>query len=103
MQIGTITSSEARSMEVRGKCLVEGLPKAVIVTSKEMKEALEEPVTAIAGAVCSVLEKTPPAEPAAPVSALDGETFRLPQEEFSTLLQTASTVTIAENALRIKM
>mgnify|MGYP004535042243 FL=1 len=32
--------------------------------------------------------------------ALDGETFRLPQEEFSTLLQTASTVTIAENALR---
>ena len=61
MQIGTITSSEARSMEVRGKCLVEGLPKAVIVTSKEMKEALEEPVTAIAGAVCSVLEKTPPA------------------------------------------
>ena len=61
IQIGTITSSESRSMEIRGKCLLEGLPKSVIVNSKEMKEALEEPVTEIAQAVCGVLEKTPPA------------------------------------------
>lgn len=58
--IGTITSTEQREMEVRGKCVLEGLPKSVIVTSKEMKEALEEPVTAIAQAVCGVLERTAP-------------------------------------------
>ena len=59
-EIGTITSAEQKEREVRGKCLLEGLPKAVTVTSKDMKEALEEPVTAIAQAVCGVLERTAP-------------------------------------------
>ncbi|AOT70060.1 rod shape-determining protein [Geosporobacter ferrireducens] len=46
--------------ECRGRDLVSGLPKTITVTSEEMLEALEEPVTAIADAVHSVLEKTPP-------------------------------------------
>lgn len=46
--------------ECRGRDLVSGLPKTITVTSEEMLEAIEEPVTAIADAVHSVLEKTPP-------------------------------------------
>ncbi|MBB6216358.1 rod shape-determining protein MreB [Anaerosolibacter carboniphilus] len=47
-------------MECRGRDLVSGLPKTITVSSEEMLEALEEPVTAIADAVHAVLEKTPP-------------------------------------------
>jgi rod shape-determining protein MreB and related proteins len=46
--------------EIRGRCLMTGLPKLIKVSSTEMLEALEEPVTAIAEAVHSVLENTPP-------------------------------------------
>ncbi|WP_034429474.1 rod shape-determining protein [Caldisalinibacter kiritimatiensis] len=47
-------------MDVRGRNLVTGLPKNMKISSTEMLEALEEPVTAIADAVHSVLERTPP-------------------------------------------
>ena len=50
----------AESMEVRGRDLVSGLPKTVVVTAKEIREALAEPVAAIIEAVRSTLEKTPP-------------------------------------------
>ncbi|OHW61941.1 Rod shape-determining protein MreB [Andreesenia angusta] len=49
-----------QSTEIRGRCLMTGLPKVIKVNSTEMLEALEEPVTAIAEAVHSVLENTPP-------------------------------------------
>lgn len=52
--------SKETTMECRGRDLVSGLPKTLTVSSEEMLEALEEPVTAIADAVHSVLEKTPP-------------------------------------------
>ena len=48
------------SMEIRGRDLISGLPKNVTVTSEEMREALREPVRAIAECTHSVLEKTPP-------------------------------------------
>jgi rod shape-determining protein MreB len=51
---------EERSMEVRGLNMVSGLPRTVIVTSSEVREALQEPVTAIVDAVRDTLEKTPP-------------------------------------------
>jgi rod shape-determining protein MreB len=47
-------------VEVRGRNLISGLPKTIEVTSDEMLEALSEPVSAIADAVHSVLERTPP-------------------------------------------
>jgi rod shape-determining protein MreB and related proteins len=47
-------------MEVRGRNLISGLPKTMEVTSDEMLEALAEPISAIADAVHSVLERTPP-------------------------------------------
>ena len=48
------------TMDIRGRNLVTGLPKNLKVSSDEMLEALEEPVTAIAEAVHAVLERTPP-------------------------------------------
>ncbi len=51
---------EAKTMEVKGRCLVQGLPKVVSLSSKEMLEAMMEPITAIFDAICSVIEKTPP-------------------------------------------
>ena len=48
------------AMDIRGRNLVSGLPKTVSVSSVEMTEALEEPVSNIIDAIHAVLEKTPP-------------------------------------------
>ena len=48
------------SMEVRGRDLLSGLPKTITVTSKNVAEALETPVTGIVQCVKKVLEETPP-------------------------------------------
>ncbi|CAN5656187.1 rod shape-determining protein [soil metagenome] len=48
------------TMEVRGRDLVAGLPKAIQISSDEIREALAEPVKQIAEKVCMVLEETPP-------------------------------------------
>ncbi|MBQ9132431.1 MAG: rod shape-determining protein, partial [Clostridia bacterium] len=50
----------AQSVEVKGRCMTQGLPKVVTISSKEMIEALAEPVTAILDGICSVIERTPP-------------------------------------------
>ncbi|MCC8357774.1 MAG: rod shape-determining protein [Oscillospiraceae bacterium] len=46
--------------EVKGRCLVTGLPRSVTVSSTDMAEALEEPIARILEAIHLVLEKTPP-------------------------------------------
>ena len=46
--------------EVKGRCLVSGLPRTVTVTSTEIAEALEEPLAQVLEAVHLVLERTPP-------------------------------------------
>ncbi|MDD7401868.1 MAG: rod shape-determining protein [Eubacteriales bacterium] len=51
---------EELSMEVRGRNLITGMPATLTITSTEMLEALEEPVSQIFEAVHSVLERTPP-------------------------------------------
>jgi len=48
------------TMDIRGRDLINGLPKTVNITSEEVREALAEPLGAIIDAVKSVLEKTPP-------------------------------------------
>jgi len=48
------------SAEVRGRDLVTGLPKTVVLSSPEIREAIEEPVAAIVDAVKYTLDKTPP-------------------------------------------
>ncbi len=49
-----------REMEIRGRDLVSGLPKTILLTSDNAWEAMQEPVEAVVGAVKEVLEKTPP-------------------------------------------
>jgi rod shape-determining protein MreB len=46
--------------EVRGRDLVTGLPKTIVVSTQEIREAIEEPVAAIVDTVKVTLDKTPP-------------------------------------------
>ena len=46
--------------EVKGRCLVTGLPRSVTISSTDMIEALEEPVAQLMEAIHLVLERTPP-------------------------------------------
>ena len=46
--------------EIRGRDLVTGLPKTIVTSTDEIREAIEEPVSAIVDAVKSTLDKTPP-------------------------------------------
>lgn len=48
------------SMEVKGRNLMDGLPKNVEVSAEEIREALADPVNQILDAVRATLEKTPP-------------------------------------------
>ncbi|MBR2705238.1 MAG: rod shape-determining protein [Clostridia bacterium] len=47
-------------MDIRGRDLIDGLPKTVTIYSSEMLEAMIEPALMIVDAVHSVLERTPP-------------------------------------------
>jgi rod shape-determining protein MreB len=48
------------STEVKGRDMVAGIPKTVVVNSDEIREALSEPINAIVEAVLLALERTPP-------------------------------------------
>jgi len=61
MEIGNaFPLNEMRTTEVKGRDLVAGVPKTVVVNSEEIREALAEPIHAIVDAVLLALEKTPP-------------------------------------------
>ncbi len=51
---------EEKTIEVRGRDLVTGLPKTLTLTSSEVRDALAEPVATVVDAVRMTLEKTPP-------------------------------------------
>lgn len=48
------------SAEVKGRDLVAGLPKTLTITSEEVREALQEPISAIVDAIRVTLERCPP-------------------------------------------
>ncbi|MBW3592291.1 MAG: rod shape-determining protein [Actinobacteria bacterium] len=52
-------SEEVRA-EVRGRDMLTGLPKTIVITSEEIRRALDEPVNQILDAIKSTLDKTPP-------------------------------------------
>jgi rod shape-determining protein MreB len=61
IEIGTAyPSDEVKSMEIKGRDLVAGIPKTVEMKSEEVREALAEPVNAIVESVKMALERTPP-------------------------------------------
>ena len=51
---------EELTMEIKGRNLVEGVPKTLTITDSEVREALAEPISAIVEAVRQALERTPP-------------------------------------------
>lgn len=60
-QIGCAHPSvKTASMEVKGLHQVDGLPKTIRITSDEIREALEEPLSEIVDALKRSLEQTPP-------------------------------------------
>lgn len=46
--------------EIRGRDLVSGLPKTIIISAEEIRRAIEEPVNSIVAAVKNTLDRTPP-------------------------------------------
>ena len=61
IEIGCVFPREQEmAMEVKGRCLLSGLPKTLTITSTEMLEAFEEPIERIIEAIHGVLERTPP-------------------------------------------
>ena len=46
--------------EIRGRDLVTGLPKTIVISTEEIREAIDEPVTAIVDAVKVTFDRTPP-------------------------------------------
>jgi rod shape-determining protein MreB len=60
-QIGDVYEHKKPTyMEVKGRSLTEGTDRPVLLSSKEMIEALYEPITAILDSICLVIEQTPP-------------------------------------------
>lgn len=51
---------EQKVIEVKGRCLQQGLPRLIRISSAEIPQALNEPIRAVIEAVCSVVERTPP-------------------------------------------
>lgn len=53
-------SSDVKEIEVRGRNLAEGVPRSFTLSSNEILEALQEPLSGIVGAVRGALEQAPP-------------------------------------------
>jgi len=61
MEIGSAYPMDPeQEAEIRGRDLVTGLPKTLVISSEEVREAMNEPLTAIIDAIKSTLDKTPP-------------------------------------------
>ncbi len=59
--IGTAyPTEESKTMEIKGRDLIAGVPKTIEITSEEVREALTEPINAIVETVRQTLERTPP-------------------------------------------
>jgi rod shape-determining protein MreB len=59
--IGTVTTnSPKKTMEIKGRDLVAGIPKMIVLSSDEVREALQEPVQQVVHTVLQTLEHTPP-------------------------------------------
>ena len=55
-----VNDDPSKTMDIRGRDLISGLPKTLEITSEEVHEAMKEPIFNIIEAMKSTLEKTPP-------------------------------------------
>jgi rod shape-determining protein MreB len=53
-------SSDEPNAEIRGRDLVSGLPKTIVISAEEIRRAIEEPLALIVDAVKTTLDKCPP-------------------------------------------
>jgi len=61
LEIGSAFPLEQEEQaEIRGRDLVTGLPKTLVISSEEVRDAIAEPIAAIIDAIKSTLDKTPP-------------------------------------------
>ena len=93
---------DAEYVEIRGRNLIDGLPKNVTITAAEVREALSEPLNRIVEAVRSTLEKTPPELSADIIDrgiVLTGGGALLPGVDKLIADRTSMPVLIAENPL----
>lgn len=61
MEIGSAYKVEdEKTMDIKGRDLITGLPKTVTISEDQVREALREPVSSIVEAIKTTLEKTPP-------------------------------------------
>ena len=61
IQIGSAYPfDEPRKMEIKGRDLVDGIPKTLTINDSDIREALHDPIYAIVDAVKTALERTPP-------------------------------------------
>ena len=61
IEIGSAYSlKEQIKVEIKGRDLIEGVPKTLVITDEEIRESLAEPVSTIVEVVRSALERTPP-------------------------------------------
>ena len=61
MEIGSAFPLEnEEKMEINGRDLVTGLPKTIIITSQQIRKAVEKPVGDIVNSIVEVLDETPP-------------------------------------------
>ncbi len=103
IQIGSaFPYDEEGQMEIKGRNLVDGLPKNITISSEEVREALQDALDAIVDAVRTTLEKTPP-ELAADIIdhgiMLTGGGALLRGMDKLIAQQTKMTVHVAENPL----
>lgn len=61
-QIGSAfkVDGENRSMDIKGRDLVSGIPRSIAIFEDEIREAINEPVTIIVTTIKTALENTPP-------------------------------------------
>jgi len=93
---------EEMRMAVKGRDLVAGLPKTLHVTSEEIREALQEPISAIVDVIRNALENSPPELSAALVDrgiVLAGGSALLRGLDKLIAEQTALPVTLADDPL----
>src|SRR6202008_3030764 len=53
-------AAEEPNAEIRGRDLVSGLPKTIVISAEEIRRAIEEPLSVIIDAVKTTLDKCPP-------------------------------------------
>jgi rod shape-determining protein MreB len=60
LRIGTAFDIGEEKMEIRGRDIIDGVPRVIEVTAEEIRQAMADPLGAIVRAVHRTLERTPP-------------------------------------------